>query len=121
MTEKKKFNVALTLRPMISTILEVEAESEDQAEEIAVNLLLNDGRYSVKDFDGNYIETTGDDVTVDHVDPTDRCSHEPDPASIQPADGAGRNRGTDGIIDVRCKKCGMSGSMRVDLLGVAWD
>ena len=32
--------------------------------------------------------------------------HHPDPASIKPADGAGRNRGTDWIVDVNCKHCG---------------
>lgn len=121
MSEKKKFNVALTLRPMISTILEIEAEHEGQAEEIAIDTLLNDKKYAVKDFDGNGVETTSDDVIVDSVDPDDRCFHDPDPASITAADGAGRNRGTDGIIDVRCKKCGMSGSMKIDLQEVQWE
>jgi hypothetical protein len=40
--------------------------------------------------------------------------HHPDPASVQPADGAGKNRGTDWIIDVRCSHCGRSGSVRID-------
>lgn len=40
--------------------------------------------------------------------------HRPDPASITPADGAGRNRGTDWIVDVTCKHCGRSGSVRID-------
>jgi hypothetical protein len=40
--------------------------------------------------------------------------HHPDPASIKPADGAGRNRGTDWIVDVNCKHCGRSGSVRID-------
>ena len=40
--------------------------------------------------------------------------HHPDPASIQPADGAGKNRGTDWIVDVSCKHCGRLGSVRVD-------
>jgi hypothetical protein len=40
--------------------------------------------------------------------------HSPDPASIKPADGAGRNRGTDWIVDVNCKCCGRSGSTRIN-------
>ena len=43
-----------------------------------------------------------------------RCQHEPDPASLQPADGAGRSCGTDWIIDVWCIKCGRSGSLQID-------
>ena len=33
--------------------------------------------------------------------------HQPDPVSIKPADGAGRN-GTDWIVDVNCWYCGHS-------------
>ena len=40
--------------------------------------------------------------------------HHPDPAGVKPADGAGRNRGTDWIVDVACKHCGRSGSVRID-------
>jgi hypothetical protein len=40
--------------------------------------------------------------------------HKPDPVSVKPADGAGRNRGTDWIVDVSCKCCGRSGSVRID-------
>ena len=40
--------------------------------------------------------------------------HDPDPAGIKPADGAGKNRGTDWIVDVACKHCGRSGSVRID-------
>jgi hypothetical protein len=40
--------------------------------------------------------------------------HHADPAGIKPADGAGRNRGTDWIVDVNCKHCGRSGSVRID-------
>jgi len=40
--------------------------------------------------------------------------HHPDPASISSADGAGKHRGTDWIIDVSCKHCGRSGSARID-------
>jgi hypothetical protein len=40
--------------------------------------------------------------------------HHPDPASVKPADGAGCNRGTDWIVDVTCKCCGRSGSVRID-------
>jgi hypothetical protein len=40
--------------------------------------------------------------------------HHPDPASVKPADGAGKNRGTDWIVDVICRFCGRSGSVRID-------
>jgi hypothetical protein len=44
--------------------------------------------------------------------------HHPDPASVKPADGAGRNRGTDWIVDINCKHCGRSGSTRIDPLNI---
>jgi hypothetical protein len=47
--------------------------------------------------------------------------HEPDPTSIAPADGTGRNRGVDFIIDVRCRRCSESGSMFVDPKDIQWD
>lgn len=50
-----------------------------------------------------------------------KCVHEPDPADIKPADGAGRDRGTDWILDVTCKKCGRSGSIRIDPADVDFD
>jgi hypothetical protein len=40
--------------------------------------------------------------------------HDPDPTTIQTADGVGRNRGTDWIVDVNCQHCGRSGSARID-------
>ncbi len=40
--------------------------------------------------------------------------HHPDPASVKPADGVGKERGTDWIVDVTCKNCGRSGSVRID-------
>ena len=40
--------------------------------------------------------------------------HDPDPSSIKAADGAGKERGTDWIVDVNCKHCGRSGSVRID-------
>lgn len=46
--------------------------------------------------------------------------HVPDPQSIQPADGAGRNRGTDWLIDVTCLHCGRGGSMRIDPSDFQW-
>ena len=47
--------------------------------------------------------------------------HEPDPASIVAADGAGRNRGTDWIVDARCRYCQRSGSTFVDPKDIQWD
>ncbi|MGO8750589.1 MAG: hypothetical protein ACLQNE_31965 [Thermoguttaceae bacterium] len=40
--------------------------------------------------------------------------HHPNPASISAADSAGKERGTDWIVDVNCKHCGRSGSVRID-------
>ena len=45
---------------------------------------------------------------------SDDYKHHPDPASVAPADGAGKERGTDWIIDVNCRHCGRSGSVRID-------
>jgi len=53
--------------------------------------------------------------------PKPQCEHEPDPSDIRPADGAGYNRGTDWIVDVSCRKCGRSGSMRIDPAAVDFD
>jgi hypothetical protein len=50
-----------------------------------------------------------------------KCRHVPDPASIQAADGAGRNRGTDWIVDVSCLNCGRSGSIRIDPADIDFD
>ena len=36
--------------------------------------------------------------------------HHADPASVSPADGAGRNRGSDWLIDFACIHCGQSGN-----------
>lgn len=47
--------------------------------------------------------------------------HEPDPASLTPADGAGETRGTDWIVDVCCKKCGQSGSTKIDPKEIQWE
>jgi hypothetical protein len=47
--------------------------------------------------------------------------HEPDPTSITPADGAGRNRGTDWIADVCCRLCRESGAVIIDPKDIQWD
>lgn len=47
--------------------------------------------------------------------------HKPDPSQIWPADGAGRNRGTDWIIDVACMYCGQTGSVRIDPNEITWE
>jgi hypothetical protein len=109
-----KYNVCVTVRPAISTVLEVEADDSVEAEELAAEIILNDPKYSIADFNGQACEVLGDDITFDEVEAMG-CDHEPDPASVRAADGEGRNRGTDWIGDVTCKKCGMSGSFRIDL------
>lgn len=63
--------------------------------------------------------------------PVDKCykhcraaldgKHVPDPASIVSADDAGQNRGTDWLVDVRCKHCSQSGSTRIDPKQIQWD
>jgi len=63
-----KFNVGITVNAPISTIVEVEAETEDEAEEMARNIVLNDNSYGIKDFDGNYIDVLDSDLTTDSID-----------------------------------------------------
>jgi hypothetical protein len=56
-----------------------------------------------------------------------RCSaspdgkHDPDPASVAPAYDAGRNRGTDWIVEVCCQYCQRLGSMYIDPKDIQWD
>jgi hypothetical protein len=69
--------------------------------------------------DGNYKEWAelfrdADCDTTVFCPQSDDFKHEPDPASVKPADGAGKGRGTDWIIDVNCRYCGRSGSIRFD-------
>ena len=46
---------------------------------------------------------------------SNKCQHEPDPTSITPADSI------DWIVDVRCRKCGASGAVRIDPVDVQFD
>jgi len=69
--------------------------------------------------DGNYKEwaelfSDADCGTEKFCSQSPDFKHHPDPASVKPADGAGRERGTDWIIDVNCKHCGRGGSVRID-------
>jgi hypothetical protein len=57
---------------------------------------------------------------ADYCPNTANHRHTPDPASLTPADGAGRNRGTDWIVDVVCIHCGRSGSARIDPDSTQW-
>jgi hypothetical protein len=73
--------------------------------------------------DGNYQEWArlflGSDCETEGFCPhSPDFRHHPDPAAIRPADGAGRNRGTDWIVDVDCRHCGRSGSVRIDAADV---
>ena len=63
-----KFNVGVTILAPISTVIEVEAEDEDEAIDKAHHLALYDKRYTVRDFDGNMVEVVGDDVHTDSID-----------------------------------------------------
>jgi len=63
-----KFNVGITVNAPISTVVEVEAEDEDEAIDKAHDLVLHDKRYTVRDFDGNMVEVVGDDVHTDSID-----------------------------------------------------
>lgn len=64
-------------------------------------------------------------VPEDYLDDR-RCSNSPDgrhaadPASARGADGAGRNRGTDWLIDFNCLHCGQSGALRVNPADIKW-
>lgn len=60
------------------------------------------------------------DRCYEHCQKTTDGRHVPDPAGITPADGAGRNRGTDWIVDISCKKCGALGSTRINPEDVQW-
>jgi hypothetical protein len=42
------------------------------------------------------------------------CDHEPDMATVTPADGS------PGIVDVTCRKCGRSGATRIDPEAIDW-
>lgn len=64
----RKYSVALTLQPSISTVLEVEAEDEEDAEDIAIDILLHDEKYKVLDFNGQRVEVTSDDVMTDNIE-----------------------------------------------------
>jgi len=69
--------------------------------------------------DGNYKEWArlfrdADCATEAFCPKSSDFKHHPDPTSITPADGAGKNRGTDWIVDVNCRHCGRSGSVRID-------
>jgi len=58
-------------------------------------------------------EGTAEDTEVFCPESPSSC-HAPDPTSIRPADGAGRNCGTDWIVEVVCKHCERLGSLRID-------
>lgn len=47
--------------------------------------------------------------------------HVADPASAVSADGAGRDRGTDWLIDFTCLHCGRSGAIRIEPTEIQWD
>jgi hypothetical protein len=48
-------------------------------------------------------------------------THDPNPGSICPADGAVKNRGTEWIIDIGCSNCDTTGSMRIDPAQIWWE
>ena len=63
-----KFNVGITVNAPISTVVEVEAEDEDEAIDKAHDLVLHDKRYTVRDFDGNAVDFIDDDLSTDSID-----------------------------------------------------
>jgi hypothetical protein len=63
-----KYNVGITVNAPISTVVEVEAASEEEAEEKARALVLEGEHYRVKDFDGNSLDILDDDLNVDSID-----------------------------------------------------
>lgn len=104
-----KYNVCVTLRPQLSTVLEVEADGRLLAEDKAINIILEDPKYGVIDFNGDRCEVFGDDITIDSVEVMG-CAHVIDPTSTHPVIGG------DGSVRIamKCKKCGVSDSVGVD-------
>lgn len=91
-----------------------EDESEDVRDEIAASFC-----YDILDSLG-LIEEEDEEAGNDYCPKSSDHNHVPDPASFTPADGAGRNRGTDWIVDVRCSKCGRSGSVVINPDAIQW-
>jgi hypothetical protein len=73
-------------------------------------------------------ETTEAASPADDEESGDSCCafspsgyHVADPASAAVADGAGRNWGTDWLIDFTCSHCGRSGAIRIEPADIRWD
>lgn len=52
---------------------------------------------------------------------TGGCFHEADPSSISSPPEAGTDVSLEWIVDVNCKHCGRSGSVRIDVEEIQWD
>lgn len=59
-------------------------------------------------------------MTSNELHQKQACQHDPDPRTIQPADGTGRGKDVDFIVDVTCRKCGISGSVRLNPEDIDW-
>ena len=64
----RKYNVSLSLRPLIPILYEIEADSPEQAEDRAVELAL---QVKIVAPSGDRVELTGDDVIVDYAEESD--------------------------------------------------
>ena len=62
-----KFNVSLSVRPVISHVLEIEADSEEQAVSKGIEMVTKQKSRLPLDYDGNYVEVLDGDVTVNEV------------------------------------------------------
>jgi hypothetical protein len=62
-----KFTVSLSVRPVISHVLEIEADSEEQAVSKGIEMVTKGKGRLPLDYDGNYVEVLDDDVTVNEV------------------------------------------------------
>jgi hypothetical protein len=85
-----KFNVSLTVFAPIATVIEVEAEDEDAAEDKAINIVLTDPHYRVLDFNGNQQEIIGDDINIDGVEEVSDVRGEGDLPQFRRERGPGR-------------------------------
>jgi len=63
-----KFNVSLSVRPVISHLIEIEADSEEQAITKAIEMVTKEKGRLPLDYDGNYVEVLSDDVTINEVE-----------------------------------------------------
>lgn len=63
-----KFTVSGSIEVPISFNIQVDAETEEQAKDQAIDLLLKKKQYSVHDFDGNRVDFDPGDIDIYDVE-----------------------------------------------------